>query len=326
MSSKLEGVQNNDNIRPKIKAMEGLRNKTMIELNNWSSLINLEIHANRVACIGVKADNKEHIRIEKCTIHKTTNSFTENVNFRPHLIFLNKCKNATVTSNILRRAGCEPKLNATLWNVPAAGIYAPLNRDLRIMWNDIAYTLTAGIDFTGSVGVDVFNNTIQKTAQNKLYKLNSSIKYLGGDGITAYHNQLQENVGYYQYLDYWITNNKIFNYMHHGIHVSGRDVHIENNTISPEKPYEDWVSCSSIEEDQLALYTQYAIILGDQRDNLGAPDCSSMCTIKGNSVKNGYCKDYSIRVFNYKSNGVDIANNKGENSINWSGKNNGNCE
>ncbi len=223
-----------------LRASTGLDDQMMIRLSDGSTLDHLELHGNATAGIIVyAAAGTTGGTIRNCAIHDTKNDYAAETRAigantfhpRPHLVFLDRCVHMAVTENVLRRAGCAPKLNAASWIGAAAAIYAPGNTNLVIRSNDIAFTLSAGVDFTGSTQVLVEYNSIRQTGLNATYPDCASCGGLHtadaiADGITAYHN------GHGTMLqDITVRRNFVVEYHNHGIHLSGRGLSILSNVV-----------------------------------------------------------------------------------------------
>lgn len=274
----------------RIQAGSGCANGIMLEMSSgsvvrgWSTSDRFELDGNRQAKHIIEALHRTNIVIRYCTSHKTKNNYASGEDPRVHLIVVKYSDGVLIQGNLLRRAGCEPKVNGETWIGQGAAIYAPQNKNLQCLENDVSYTLTAGIDFTGSLKVNCIGNGIHNTGMNKLYGGPSS------DGITAYHN----NVGCVD-LEWNIADNLIRNYHHHGIHVSGRGINIERNTITNG--------------------LEHAIRLYDRYDS---HDCSRDVLISGNYLSTGG-DGFSAVVINYYEPGtIQISDNTGDtNDIVW---------
>jgi pectinesterase len=152
-----------------IEAGPGLDDKVLLRMGNSSTVENVALHGNSHAQNLVWA-HASNITIQNTTLRRTKNDYTRDGappsgRRRPHLMVLAECVNAVVKGNQMRHAGF-PKQNPGAWGGVAAGVYAPSNDNLTVVSNDIAFTLTAGVDFTGSINVDVSNNTIHDTGKN----------------------------------------------------------------------------------------------------------------------------------------------------------------
>jgi hypothetical protein len=283
-----------------LRATSGLDDRQMIEADNYSTLENLDLHGNDTAGVIVRGMHKIGITISRCTIHDTKNDYTSELiggayHPRPHLVYLDSCSHATLTGSTFRRAGCEPKLNATQWIGGSAAIYAPDNEMLRVESNDIASTLSAGIDFTGTVRAVISGNVIQKIGLNALSPDCVHPSCAGmpptsdaiADGITAYHN-----LNGFTYQDIVVRQNHIFDYHNHGIHLSGRDVYVEDNYVHDGK--------------------QNAIRIADQRS---PADCASHFFIRNNTVNPGSVNPSAILVDNYKPGAFAIFGNTSNGSL-----------
>ena len=274
----------------RIQAGSGCAEEVMLNMNSgstvkgWSASDRFELDGNRQAKHIIQSLHATHIAMRYCTLHKTKNNYANGEDPRLHLIVVKYSTDVLIKGNLLRRAGCEPKENGEAWAGQGAAIYAPQNTNLQCLENDISYTLTAGIDFTGTLQVNCIGNGIHNTGMNKLYGGPSS------DGITAYHN----NVGCVD-LEWNITDNLIRNYYHHGIHVSGRGINIERNCITNGL------------EHAIRLYDRYV-----------PHDCSSDVLISDNYLSTGG-DGFSAVVINYYEAGtIQISGNTGDtNDVVW---------
>jgi len=247
----------------------------MVQLGNYSVIDHVDLDGNRTARHAVHGLGVLYPVIQNSIIHDTKNDYTSEIivdqvpTRTPHLVFLDHCQGALVYKNIMRRAGCEPKLNQSQWMGISAAIYAPHNTDLRVDSNDIAQTLSAGVDFTKTFGAVITNNVIHETGLNATYALcthdscngaNDNTHGYIADGVTAYHNGHGETN---QTIS--VTWNEIFQYHNHGIHLSGFDLDVEHNYVHD------------------GAYN--AIRIADQRL---PPDCSSYFSIRYNTVGAGW--------------------------------------
>lgn len=193
-----------------------------------------------------------------------------------HLIVFSTAQNVTITNCLLRRAGCDTESGFAR---EASLIYTRKCDTVTIKNNDMAIAASAGINYTGSTNVTIAGNEISDTGR-------SDTPLYIADGITSYHSQLG-----YLYQNVWITDNKIWNCRNHGIHVSGRDIHIENNKI-----YACGLTTSA-----------NSIRLGDQ---YSPGDCSSNVTIKNNTLSDCPPSGHAIYILGpYKSTTVTISGN-----------------
>jgi hypothetical protein len=283
-----------------LKAGPTLDDKVMVQLDNYSVIDHIDIHGNSTALHILEGDQVLYPVISNCIIHNTKNNYTSEIivaktpQRNPHLVVLDRCQGAKVENNLMRRAGCAPKENASRWIGIAAAIYAYGNKDLRVFGNDIALTLTAGVDFTGTVGAVISDNIIHDTGMNATYAICTDASCTGADGnthdyiadgVTAYHNlhgDAPQNIA--------VTWNEIYNYNNHGIHISGNDIDIEHNNVHD------------------GAFS--AIRVSDQRQ---PPDCSSYFSIRYNTVKAGWNTAHEVQpiyVANYKRNAVfDVTGN-----------------
>jgi hypothetical protein len=259
-----------------IRCMSGWYvDSSLISLNNnWACVRDLELHGDWKPMNLVWTSGKTGVSVRSCTVHKSKKANNA------HLIVFYGCNTATITGCLMRRAACNSDENNTGRN--ASGIYAPNCDSLNITWNNIAVTSTHGVNITSSTDVYVAYNYIHDTGRA------NGVNGYAGDGITGYHNSLG-----YTYLNWWIENNDVWGCRNHGIHVSGRDVHVENNDV--------W-SCKN-----------FNVMLADWRRTPGY-DCSSNCTIKNNFMPSGN----GIRINEYKPNAVAVSGNIGPGSkVQW---------
>ncbi|MBO9620728.1 MAG: right-handed parallel beta-helix repeat-containing protein [Niabella sp.] len=219
-----------------------------------------------------------------------------------HLIVFSTAKNVLIRDCLLRRAACDTEVH---FPREASLIYTRKCDTVTIKNNDMAIAASAGINFTGSTNVTIAGNEISDAGR-------AEIPGYIADGITAYHTSTG-----YLYLNVWITSNRIWNCRNNGIHISGRDLHIENNKI---------YSCGLITDTS---YHPNNIRIGDQYASTASDstylNCSSNVTIKNNTIDNCpgiYHNNTSIYILGpYKTGGVAVSGNTGCTSVFWNTNN-----
>ncbi len=193
---------------------------SLVVLGDNTLLYKLELNGNHRAQHIINAGSTTNARIRLNAIHKT--SLTGNRSF--HLIVALESTDITIEANLMRRAGVSGPVNPTAspGALASAAIYAGRSTDAYINANNIAYTLSAGIDFTGSTGTVVTNNLIDFTGLGAVF----DPKLPSADGITSYHN-LQGNTN----RNIVVTGNTVTRWHNNGIHVTGRGLQIDNNRV-----------------------------------------------------------------------------------------------
>ncbi len=207
-----------------------------------------------------------------------------------HAIHISGSQFVHIVDNAIYNAGWHPNgtPNASGSTFTAAAVYAWDSENIEISGNVIRRTLTAGIDFTGSVGVRVIDNDIRDNGLGW-------VAGTGGiaDGITAYHNT--ENSRHDGIVDAVIEDNYIKNYRHWGIHVSGRGLTISNNTVITDPS-----AGTDSDPDTGDTDRQFSpLVIGDQRDPY--TDCSVLVTVTGNDLgkPNGEDGKYTQSIFRW---------------------------
>ena len=224
----------------KLAAGSGLNAGTMLAMKDSSTIQSLCLNATRNASIIVNANSTKNVTIANCTLFETKNNFTTGTSIYTSLIMCSSSDGITIQDCLLRRAGSEPILSTV--DVKGYGILAWSIKNATIIRNNIAYTATCGIDITGSSTVFIDTNVISYTGQNRPSLTSGTTVGPIADAITAYHNwnSLDENLT--------ITNNTISYAGNHGIHVSGKVLNIQNNTISNQQlsgiMVDDWRTTS----------------------------------------------------------------------------------
>lgn len=219
-----------------IKASTSLDKKNMIILGNGCTLQYLNIDGNREAGTVVSAANTTGTTILNCSIRNSKNDYVaSDGKAYTLLINSNSTTNFTIDGCVLENAGTNPKLNSATNQSGGYAILMWSAINTRVTNCDISHTSTCGINFTGSSMVSIIGNNITKTGLNR-----ESGGPLG-DALTAYHNwnnNTDEN--------FTIKDNTISFAGNHGIHVSGKVIDIQNNTISNQQlsaiMVDDWRS------------------------------------------------------------------------------------
>ena len=297
-----------ENSETRIVASGELDDKPMIVMGNDCVVERLTLDAARHARNCIFALGNHDIAVQYCTLGNTKNDYDgsgtvrRSSQYQPHILHLNTCRNIRVAECVIENAGCNPK--PTVFDSSANGIYAPNARHLEVLKCRVSQTLGANILISRAFGVLIDNNVLQYSGQiaNDLdgdgfpdsdyltkgapeetkYRPDGLIDY-NQDGIIAYHNSPP--------LEFvTITNNTITSYTNHGIHLSGRHIRIENNTIH------DGNYCG--------------IRIDDQQKN---PECSSDITITNNSVAYGNVTTNThdpLFVSHFRKGTVHVSNNK----------------
>lgn len=209
---------------------DAVLNDAMVVMESYSTIRDLTLHGMRAVHMIVKAESVTGITLENNIITSVLNEYIESPEVQPNLslILVTKSNWVTIRNNILRHAGYDPKhgkkVNGNRWAGSGSLIHAPRNTNLVIHDNNMAYALSAGVAFQGTVGASIEGNSIFHTGLNNHYEVNN-MRPPSGDGLTAYANDLGVD------LNYYILNNVIKFYHNHGIHVSGQDILIQENEI-----------------------------------------------------------------------------------------------
>lgn len=218
----------------KIEATSSTDNKVLIDLKSKVKMINLEIDGAKWASTLVRVDGKSDIIIDNCIVRDSKNNFKAGNPYTMLLYFISS-SNVTVRNCKLYRAGW-PKENPTGWNGLGYLILSRRCNNMTFQNNDLSHSITGGIDMTGSSKVKILFNTISHTGLNRESVGQVSIS----DAITAYHNWNPEDE------KFTIKGNTISYAGNHGIHVSGKDIDIQDNTISYQQlsgiMVDDWRS------------------------------------------------------------------------------------
>ena len=203
----------------------------MIEMNSGSKIAFLTLHGMRAVHMIVKANNVENITIEYTTISGVMNDYISSPTVEPNLslIAITDSNWIHINHNLLRYAGYDPhhggKVNGNSWGGSGSLIHAVRNTNLVIHDNDLAYALCAGVAFQGTLGASIQRNIIQHTGLNNEYSDGSGASFYSGDALSAYSNDQAVD------LNYYLNGNVIRHYLNHGVHVSGKDILIQGNSI-----------------------------------------------------------------------------------------------
>lgn len=275
-------LRGNSNWLIKMAATASLDNKTMITMSDGSQLYNLYINGVRHPSCLVQVPGRSSVMIDRCTIFDSKNNYTSG-NPYTMLIFCADSSDVTVQNCVLRRAGCNPKVNPDLWEGLGYGILSRGCRNMIFSDNDIGQTLTGGIDITGSASVLISGNYISDTGQNREYDGPIS------DGITGYHNLIDADE------DFTITGNTILNSQNHGIHVSGRWIDIRDNVVSGQQlsgiMVDDWRSPNEFSENVIVSNN----LCGDPLSWIRAPGNSNRkIYVDRVNTNSGFILEYQV--------------------------------
>lgn len=264
-----------------LRAGSGVTGRTLLSVSSGVTLRDLDLDGGRNAHHLVQGGGVSDVTIERSALHDTRNAFPAGADPRCHGLVITGGTRITIRNNTVERIG-YPKVSGTSWSGVCAGMYLERARTLEVHDNVVRDVLTAGIDFTGTLGARITGNRVEDNGRNRDY---------GGpvaDGITAYHN------GHgFTYQDIWVTGNTILRSGNHGIHLSGRDVHVERNVVR-----DPWAQ---------------GILIMDQR----VPhDCASNVTVHDNTISgigstgNRHAvyigDDYKVGGVSVRGNGSDV--------------------
>ena len=220
-------VLTDNGVTAKVRAGSGMDNQTMILMEDYSTVKDITVDANRIATVGIDAQYKNGTTIENCWVISTKNDFYDETNdeIRSHLIDITGSTNAVVTGCSVKNAGCNPIENWDDWgaatNNYANGICA--GRAMNALINDCVIDQTLGGSIAIARGEGVI---IQGCELSNSARINLENGHVGSqDSIIGYHNlgAALRNV--------LICNNTITEYMNHGVHISGERLILTNNTI-----------------------------------------------------------------------------------------------
>ena len=202
-----------------LRAGRGVMGRALVLVADGVTVRDLALDGGRNAHHLLQGGGVSDVSVLRSHLYDTRNAYPSGSNPRCHGLVLTASTRVTIRDNTIERIG-YPKVSGTSWSGVCAGMYLERARTLNVHGNTVRDVLTAGIDFTGTLGAQITGNRIEDNGRNRAY---------GGpvaDGITAYHN------GHgFTYQDIWVTGNTILRSGNHGIHLSGRDVHIERNVI-----------------------------------------------------------------------------------------------
>ena len=299
-----------ENGETRIVASAAMDDQPMIVMGNGCVVERLTLDAARHARNCIQARTNHDIGVLYCTLGNTKNDYAVDTSgtvrtgkqSNPHIIHLDTCRNIRVENCVIENAGCNPKL--TGFDSSANGVYAPNARHLQVLHCRVSQTLGANILLSRAFGVLIDDNVLRFSGQiandldgdgfpdsDFVTKAARGDARLKPDGIADYNQDCI--IGYHNSppLEFvTVTNNTLTSYTNHGIHLSGRHIRIENNTIY------DGNYCG--------------IRIDDQQPN---PECSSDITISGNSVANGHVTTNThdpIFVSHYRKGTVRVSNNR----------------
>ncbi|SMC44784.1 right-handed parallel beta-helix repeat-containing protein [Pedobacter africanus] len=253
------------------------------KMNTGSILVHIELRLNWKPQRGVYIKDANDVQLIDVTIHQSKKIE------QSRLISSVNSNNLTVRDCLLRRAGCDG--NESNFSRRGYLIILEGGSNIMIKKNNMAISPSSGIGIHSSTNVTIDSNYINDTGRALIAGYTS-------DGITSYHNEastgpINRNI--------WITNNTVRDSQNHGIHVSGKGFHIENNRI-----YNSGKNGGGSN-----------IYLGDYKKD-PVQDCSADCTIKNNIFKNVNGVDScpmgggaSIRLEHYQPSSVVISGNTG---------------
>jgi Right handed beta helix region len=204
-------------------ASNGLAGGNMVTLGSGCTLQYMTIDGNRYPNTVVAMGSTTGVCLSNCVVQNSNNNYTGGG--YSICIEANSTTNPIISQCSLLNAGCNPKLNGITNQSGGYGV---------IMWDStnalikdciISNTLTCGMGLGGSRYVNIISNRLYNTGLNRLVPTNGYTDGPIADGITAYHNWAPwaEN--------FFIYGNTINGTGNHGIHVSGSQINIQNNTI-----------------------------------------------------------------------------------------------
>ncbi len=206
-----------------IIAGNGLEGGVLVQVADETTLADLGIDgAHRVKHLVVGSQVKS-VRIVNNRLVRTKNNYTSG-NPRCHGLVFDSGTDILIRENTIDDIG-YPKVNAAAWTGICAGVYAPRGTRLVFRLNTVTDTLTAGLDFTGSVDVRVQDNQLLDNSRARDY---IAVQPNGpnADAIVAYHNETGSVDHKFQILD-----NVIRRSGNHGMHLSGRGILIRGNDV-----------------------------------------------------------------------------------------------
>jgi hypothetical protein len=265
----------------------------LLNVKESSTVSNVILGGNYKARTIIKGQSADGFTLKDSVVRRTKNQ-NGFIPTHAHLVNISDSNGLTIKDNFITQAadsGYEVPNNNS--KTEASGLYLRGNQNVNITGNTISYVLSAGINTTNSQYVNIINNTIDNTGRAGLYYAHLGSAALKADGITAYHNI---GVPVNQNLDYLVQGNTITNWHNHGIHLSGRELSIFDNTIvSPV--------------NQGTLYRS-ALYIGDFRSPIR---CSKVIRIRGNHLeKTGLLSATGIRSGHYKHAAYWVSRNTGD--------------
>lgn len=218
-------LKGNDSVRDyTILASTGIDKRTMVIVGSGCKVQWLTIDGNREPSAVVSVSGTKGTIFKNCTIQNSKNDFIA-ADGDVYTILVNGSSsiNLVIDSCQLNNAGANPKVNSTNNISKGYGVLLWGAVNATIQNCSINFTTTCGIDITGAMKATISGNTIMQTG------LNRNLAGAIADGITGYHNWKTSDEDFYLY-------GNTINYAgNHGIHVSGRNINIQNNTISNQQ-------------------------------------------------------------------------------------------
>jgi hypothetical protein len=211
-----------------LRATSSLDNETMLNVVNDCTLKDLEIDGRYEAKNVIYARNRSGIVITNCVIKRSKNDYVSGtVSNSSVLIDITGTSNVMIIACSVYNAG-YPKTN--IWDGTAYCIRARGAKEVQVKnCPRISDCLTAGVDITDTLIANIEGNTIHDTGKNYEYGTDNF-----ADGISGYHNTaFSETTSVY-----WvISGNHISNSSNHGMHLSGKDIIIDGNTVENHRQY-----------------------------------------------------------------------------------------
>lgn len=218
------GATLKDSTSSTLKAASNLSDKTMIRMSNNSRLYKLNIDGGFHPRTIIWASGKSNVKIDECTVKNTKNNYSSSLNRSVRLIDLGSSSSSRVHRCSLYNAG-YPKQNS--WSGTGYGVYARNASNIQVQYNSrISHVLSAGVDITNVINSTVRNNTIYETGKN--YSAGSGS---AADSITGYHHSISDSTK----LNMDVLDNYLYDADNHGVHVSGRDLVLDDNTVQDQR-------------------------------------------------------------------------------------------
>lgn len=200
-----------------------------IRMNTGSRLLKVTVNGNFKADQLIRVAGKSDVWVENCVIKNSDHSrgdLTGKKNSGSHALFISDSQSVHILGNTIVNAGYHPNAathasGAGHW---ASAVYAYRCKNIEISGNVIRRTLSAGIDFTGSVSVRIIDNDIRTNGLNMVTKT--------GPAAEAIKGYLNNKTGPYQgVVEAVIENNYIKQYRRWAMHLSGRGLIVKNNDV-----------------------------------------------------------------------------------------------